>query len=132
MKEKLKSLRPVLLLFIVFSAFFVAGKNMLIRWGIDQEVLIIGNVLLVLVTIASFSLLQASLRSSNPQSFVRAMYGSFIVKFFIIAIAAFVYIIITKKNVNRPALAVCMLLYLLYTFIEVSALTKLLKQKQNA
>lgn len=133
MKEnKLKPLRPVFVLFIAFSAFFVAGKNMLDRWETDRDVLISGNILLVVVTLVSYWVLYRGVHSANPHSFVRAMYGSFLIKFFIIAAAAFVYIIIAKKNVNKPALVICMALYLLYTFMEVSALTKLMKQKKNA
>ena len=105
---------------------------MLARWNFDQDVLIIGNFLLLIVTLVSYLLLYRGLVSSNPQSFIRAMYGSFIVKFFIIALAAFVYIMIARKNVNKPALIFCMVLYLVYTFIEVSVLIKLLKQKKNA
>lgn len=130
--NKLKPLRPLLLLFVILSAFFVAGKSMLARWEIDRDVLIAGNVLLVIVTLVSYSLLYRGIQSVNPHAFVRAMYGSFIIKFFIIAAAAFIYIIATKKHVNKPALAICMFLYLVYTFIEVSALTKMMKQKKNA
>jgi ACR3 family arsenite efflux pump ArsB len=133
MKEnKFKPLRPVLLLFVAFSAFFIAGKNMLARWEIDRDVLILGNVLLMLITVVSYSVLYRGLQSANPHAFVRAMYGSFIAKFFIIAAAAFIYIIVSREHVNKLALAACMFLYLLYTFIEVSVLTKLVKQKKNA
>jgi len=47
-------------------------------------------------------------------------------------VAAFAYIMMEKKNVNKPALIICMGLYLVYTFVEVSSLQKLLKQKKNA
>jgi hypothetical protein len=77
-------------------------------------------------------MLQRSLNSSNPQSFVRAMYGSFILKFFVLVIAAFAYIMLAKKDVNKQALFTCMGLYLIFTFIEISALTKKMKQKKNA
>ena len=61
------------------------------------------------------------------------MYGGFIIKFFTVAVAtSFTYIMITKKNVNKPALLSCMLLYVVYTFIEVKTLLGVLKQKKNA
>ncbi len=131
-QSSLHSLRPLLILFIVLSGFFVAGKNLLENWGFNRDVLLMGNLLLLLLTIFSFWLLQRGMKASNPQAFVRAVYGSFIIKFFVIAIAAFVYIMIAKKEVNKPALFTCMGLYLVYTFIEVSILTRLLKQKKNA
>jgi Ca2+/Na+ antiporter len=54
------------------------------------------------------------------------------IKLFICLIAALIYIFLFRKNLNRPALFTCMGLYLVYTFIEVSVLTKMLKQKKNA
>jgi hypothetical protein len=46
-------------------------------------------------------------------------------------IAAFVYISINKTGLNKPALFTCMGLYLLYTFMEVGALMKMLKRKSH-
>lgn len=131
-QTKLTPLRPLLVLFIALTAFFIAGKNMLTRWNINQDVVIAGNLLLVIVTLLSYLFLYKGLQSSNPHAFVRGLYGGFIVKFFVIAIAAFIYIMIAKKDLNKPALIICLFLYLVYTFIEVSTLIRLLKQKKNA
>jgi len=54
------------------------------------------------------------------------------IKLFICVIAALIYIFLFRKDVNRAALFTCMGLYLIYTFIEVSVLTKMLKEKKNA
>ena len=131
-QNKLAPLRPLFLLFIVFTALFIAGKNWLAKWNINQDVVIIGNLLMLLITLVSYLILVRGLKSSNPHAFVRAVYGSFIIKFFVIAITAFVYIMIAQKNVSKGALIISMIIYLIYTFIEVSVLTKLLKQKKNA
>jgi hypothetical protein len=132
MQNKVKLIRPLLALFAVITGFSIAGKSMLQRLNIDQDLLLFGNILLLLVTLCSFLLLTRGVYSANPNAFVRSMYGSFILKFFVIAIAAFVYIQLAQKAVNKPALIACMLLYIVYTFIEVSILLKLLKQKKNA
>lgn len=131
-QNKLAPLRPLFLLFIVFTALFIAGKNWLAKWNINQDVVIIGNLLMLLITLVSYLILLRGLKSANPHAFVRAVYGSFIIKFFVIAVTAFVYIMIAQKNVSKGALIVSMVIYLIYTFIEVSVLTKLLKQKKNA
>lgn len=122
----------MLLFFIIVNGVVVTGKSFLAKWNINQDVMIIGNLILLVVTIGSFFLISRSLNSSNPNSFVRAMYGSFMIKFFLIAGVAAVYILVTKKNVNKVGLIACVGLYFIYTFIEVAALTKLLKQKKNA
>lgn len=131
-QNKLAPLRPVFILFVVLTALFISTKSMLIRRNVDQDVLIIGNLLLLVVTLLSYLLLYRGIQSVNPHSFVRAMYLSFIIKFFIIVLAAALYILIAKSNVNKPALIFCLFLYLVYTFIEVSVLTKMMKQKKNA
>ncbi len=131
-KNTLQSARPLLLVFILLTAFFVTAQSWLAKKGVSQEVLLAGNLLLFAVSISAFIITNKALSSSNPQAFVRAMYGSFIIKFFVLAIAAFVYIMVTKKNVNKPALIGCAALYIIYTGIETRGLMKLLKQKKNA
>lgn len=123
---------PLLLLFIFLNSFFLLGKSFLNKQGVDHLVLIGGNLILFIATALSFYISQRSLVSTNPRSSVGSLYGSFMAKFFIIAIAAFVYIMVAKKGLNKPALFICMGLYLVYTFVEVSSLQKLLKQKKNA
>lgn len=131
-QPNLQLLRPLLLLFVVLNAFFLAGGSWLSAKGFDRDVLIIGNLILFTVSLVSFIITRKSFNSSNPNVFVRAVYAGFIIKFFVIAIAAFAYIMAVKKNVNKPALFACMVLYILYTFLEVSALLRLLKKKKDA
>lgn len=130
-KRKFKSFIPVVFFFIVLNAFFISGKNMLARWGADQDVMIIGNLLLFIITLLSFLLAQKGLKNPNPHAFVRSVYSSMMIKLFICIIAAFIYISMYRDNLNKPALFTCMGLYLVYTFMEVSILMKLLKEKTN-
>ena len=123
---------PVILLFIILNALFLTGRNTLERWNVDQKVLIAGNILLFVITLISFLLAQRGLKSSNTHVFIRAVIGSIMIKLFVSIIAAFIYISIFKKQINKPALFTCMGLYLIYTFLEVSILTKQLKLKSNA
>ena len=131
-RTNLKLIRPMILIFIFLNAFFLLGKDWLAKKGIDQDVLMMGNLLLFFVSLVTFLITNRSLQSGNPNAFVRAMYGGFIIKFFVVAIAAFVYIMVAKKDVNKPALFSCMGLYIVYTFFEVSSLLRVLKQKKNA
>ena len=131
MKNK-KPFSPVILLFIILNALFLTGRNTLEGWNVDQKVLIAGNILLFVITLISFLLAQRGLKSSNTHVFIRAVIGSIMIKLFVSVIAAFIYISIFKKQINKPALFTCMGLYLIYTFLEVSILTKQLKLKSNA
>jgi hypothetical protein len=131
-RTSLQLLRPMILLFILLNVFFITARQWIVNKGADQEVLIAGNMLLFVVSVITLLITHRSLQSSNPNTFVRSMYGGFIIKFFAVAVAAFIYIMITKKNVNKPALLACMLLYVVYTFLEVKTLLRVLKQKKNA
>lgn len=130
--SKLKGFMPVVLVMILLNSFFSIGKNWLQQNNIDANVLIVGNTLLFVITFISFLLAQKGLSNPNPHAFVRSVYMSVMLKLFVCIIAAFVYISIYKSNLNKPALFVCMGLYLVYTFLEVATLMKMLKQKKNA
>jgi ACR3 family arsenite efflux pump ArsB len=131
-KEEKKAFRILVLFFIFLNALFITGSSFLVKKGISQEVLIGGNLLFFIASLLSLFISFRASRSANPQSAVRATLKSFILKFFLIAIVAFAYIYTVKKEVNKPALIGCALLYIVYTFIEVSTLTRQLKQKKNA
>ncbi len=130
-KNPLQHLRPILFIFVFITAFCITGKKWLAKQGIQQDVVLVGNLILFAVSLLAYYLNHRSLRSANPQASVRAMYGSFMIKFFVLAIAAFVYIMIAKKNVNKPGLIICAGLYILYTVFETRAMLKLLKQKKE-
>jgi hypothetical protein len=130
-RKRPKAFLPLVLFFVALNGFFIAGGAMLRRWNADRDVLIIGNVLLFAITLLSFVVSSKGLRSTNTHAFVRSVYGSIMLKLFLCIIAALVYIAVYQKNLNKPALFTLMGLYLVYTFMEVSILMKLLKQKPN-
>jgi hypothetical protein len=126
------ALMPVIVLFVVLNALFLTGKNLLERNGFDQGVLIVGNLILFAVTLLSFWVSLRTLKSADPNKFVRGAMMNTMLKLFICAIAAFVYIFSFRNQLNKPALFTCMGLYFIYTFFEVSILTRILKGKKNA
>jgi ACR3 family arsenite efflux pump ArsB len=132
MKEtKSKAFVPIVMFFIALNAFLIAGRNILERWGADQQVLLIGHTLIFIISFISFRIALRGLNNPNPNVFVRSVMGSIMIKMFVLVILAFIYISIYKKDINKPALFGCMGLYLVYTFMEVAALTRLLKRKAN-
>jgi hypothetical protein len=128
-KRFFDAVKPLIGLFTIITIIAVAGKGWLSQYNIDWRVVTVGNFLLLSVGLAGLFLMMKTLKSSNPQSFVRAMYGSFIIKFFVLAVAAFVYIMVAKKAVNKEGLVICAALYIAYTYLEIKILTKLLKNK---
>ena len=131
MQNRKRPLIMIVVLFVVLSGFFVTGRGMLERIEADQEALLIGNLVLFLITLVSYFIATRGLKSTNPHAFVRSVFGSITIKLFACMIAAFVYIATYQKDINKPALFSLMGMYLLYTFVEVGALTRLLRQKSN-
>lgn len=132
LKNKWGVFAPVVLLFIIINALAIGLRTRWTVWNVDQDVLIIGNLFLFLLTTVSFFMAKRGLRNANPHVFTRSVIGSIMVKMFLAVIVAFIYISIYKKQLNKPALFTCMGLYLVYTFMEVSSLTRLLRTKPDA
>ena len=131
-KEPLRQIMPLLLSFVLITAFCITGKNWLEKNGISQELVLSGNLILVIVSLLAYYVNLRSLKSANPQAPVRGMYGGFILKFFVLALAAFIYIMLAKENVNKAGLMVLAGLYILYTAFETRALMQLARKKKNA
>lgn len=130
--RRFKELSSVIFLFVISNSLAIAFRSRWAAWGVDQDVLIIGNLFLFVVTLVSFFITKRGLKHQNPHVFTRSVMGSIMAKMFLCIIAAFIYISTYKKELNKPALFICMGLYLAYTFLEVSALTRLLRTKPNA
>ena len=79
-RNSLQLLRPMLLVFIFLNVFLITARQLIVKKGADQEVLVVGNLLLFVVSVVTFLITYRSLQSSNPNSFVRAMYGGFIIE----------------------------------------------------
>ena len=125
-----KAFLPVLYIFLALTAVFL----LLMKFApgsVDFRVLLWGNLLLFAVSVFSVNMSSKALTHKSTQGFLRLVYGSFILKFFALAIAAFIYIAVFKKDINKPGLFGCFGLYFIYTFIEIRAVLNQSK-KSNA
>jgi hypothetical protein len=131
-KQSFRSFFPAIMIFLVLNSGFLAMMKRLEAWGFEYTVLVFGNLLVFGISFLSYWMAVRGLTTKNNHAFFRWVYGSIMIKLFLLAGAAFVYIMMNKKEVNKPSLFFCMGLYIIYTFIEVSALMKVNKQKTNA
>lgn len=122
-----KTFRPVLILFVLVNALTLAFGKKLQAKGIDNEIIIWGNLIIFIATMASGYLYTKAIATKNPQAIMRGVYGGFMLKFFLLLTAAIIYIA-TAKPVNKGALFFCMGLYLLYHFLGIN---NVLKQKKT-
>ncbi len=131
LKNNFREFVPVVMLFIILNALALSLAARLLAWNIDQDVLIGGNLFLFVITFFSFLIALRGLQDKNPNKFMRSLYGSIMFKMFLTMIAAFIYIFVYKKELNKAGLFICIGLYLVYTFLEVSILTRMLRRKPN-
>lgn len=130
-RENRKLFAPILLLFVLLNAFFVVFKSWLVKYGIGYEILLIGNVILFVVTMVSLYFHIKGFLHKNIQVFFRSVYGALMVKMFLCAATVVVYALLERKNINKPAIFICMALYFVYTITEVRMIFRLLKQQKK-
>ena len=115
---------PIIIVFSFVSAMAVVFSAVLVKKGIDTNILIGGNIVLFLVTLLSYWFNRKAIFSGNTQAFLRNFYSGMFVKFFACLIAAFCYIYFAGKAVNIGALFSLMFLYMVYTIMEISGVLR--------
>ena len=131
-KRFFKIFLPILLVFIISTAFFITSGALASRWNIDTDLVIVGNLVLFLATAISFFLYFKALHNNNAQAMLRMIYGGMFIKMMTCLFSAFLYIMIAGKAVNKGGIIVCLFLYLVYSFVEIFLLLKQTKQRRNA
>jgi hypothetical protein len=126
-----KSIVPLVVIFLIIGVLILVLRNTLQAYGCDWQVLSAGNVFIYLVTVVSMHLLSKGLHAERTQVFLRNAYSGIMVKLFACAAAAFIYILVSGKNLNKPALFGSMGLYVIYTFVELSVITKQSNARKN-
>lgn len=125
----LRSLQSVILLFLIVSLTCIIGKGQLLNLDVDPMVLLMGNSYVFLLTLFSFWLLSNGLKAKSTTSFMGSVYSSFMLKLVLSAILVVAYVRMSKVQANMPAIFISMFLYLVYTFLEVNELMKMLRKK---
>ena len=129
MQNRRKQVLPLILIFIFLNTFFLTGKSIFEKYGVDRDVLIAANALFFLTNFIAFLLQRRGLQNTNPNVFVRSMMGAMMIKMFVVLGAFLAYVIIIGKSVNKPAIYISIFLYFLYLAVEVAIVMKLNKQK---
>lgn len=128
MKAQRNILLPLLLVFIICNGFFLLAKTLLVKWGIDGNVLIIANSLFLILSLITFLIQQKALRNSNPNVFIRSVMGGMMIKMFVCIIAVFIYWLLMKDKFSKVTVFAAMILYLIYLAVEVRLVIKLNRQ----
>jgi high-affinity Fe2+/Pb2+ permease len=126
-----KTIIPLVFIFLIFGACILVFRNQLEQNGIDWQMLSGANLFIYVITVISMHLLTKGMNASNTHSFLRNAYGGILVKLMACAVAAFIYILVSGNNLNKPALLISMGFYLVYSFVEHYVLLKESNRKKN-
>jgi len=123
---------PILLIFLIATFLLILGRDVISVWQVDTDILIGSNLILFIATAVSFYFYIQALLNNKVHAFLRYIYGGMFLKMMICLFSAFIYILSAGKAVNKGAIIGSMILYFLYTFVEIAVLMKLSKQNKNA
>lgn len=124
----IKALTPILGLFSVVSIATMTFASWFTSLGIDADVLMMANLFVCLLTLFSFWMLYRGLQAKSTTSFLSAVYGSFLAKLVLAALAVVIYATVSGAQMNKAAVFAAMVLYLFYMFLEIRVLLLLVKK----
>jgi len=130
--QKNKTALPLVLVYCISNVFLILGKKQLTAWGVDQAVVIVGNLILFIVSIVSLFLYQRAIAHANTTGFLRNTYSGLFFKLLVCIFAVFAYAFTVKQQLNKPALVACIFLYFLYALLEMRSLMQWNKARRNA
>lgn len=122
---------PLVFIFVAVNALCVIFNNKLDGWHINHLVVQGANLLLFLLMFGSAYIHIKAFYKPNPQSFLRSVLSATVLKLFVIAGAALLYLLIAGTEGNTYAILTGMLLYVIYTTVEMRGIFKLNKQANN-
>lgn len=116
--------------FGILNGILFIFKPQILAQGMHVNILMTGNVLLAIVTLVSYLLSRQGLASANNNAFVRAVYGSMLLKFFLSIVGIAAYVLSYRPNVSKLTVFTLLFFYLIYTVFETFSLFKLTRLKK--
>jgi len=129
MNQRFGALFPLVIIFILFSVIFILAAILMTTTGVDFRVLIAANCLFFLVSLVAYKIQRKAMDNSNPNVFIRSVMGGMMLKMLVCVAAVMAYVLLSKKQFNKPAVYLSMVLYLVYLSAEVAIMMKLNKSK---
>lgn len=127
LSDKLSHLAPIVFLYTLLAVGIIFFETSLRQLGVDRKVLHGANTVLFLTASLSSLLLLLQSGQSGSHAILKSIYGGFMIRFLGIALAAFIYIFLKKKEVNIPGLVGGAIFYVLYWVVEMRSMRKQLK-----
>jgi hypothetical protein len=118
-----KHLVPLAAVFILVSVVVFSASGWLQQKGVDTVVVLVGNSILFVVSALAYLLYASAMKSSKNFGFVKQVYAGFTLKFFALIAGAMLYFYFAKE-VNKPAVFICLGLYLVYNFLGTAQVVR--------
>jgi len=125
----LKKTVPLFIVFILFTMLVFLSQPVLVKYGLDKNILLIANILFLILGIITFRIQQRAMQNSNPNVFIRSVMSVMMIKMFVCVVAVLVYVLSNRENYSTASLFAGVFLYFVYLMIEVKVLLKLNNQK---
>jgi len=123
---------PLVLVFCILTVLLIAGKSLLLQWGVDTKLVMVGNILLFAVSLSSLLLYQRAMLHPTTIGFLRNTYSGLFLKLLVCIAAIVLYIMVAKEHVNKQGIFACIFLYFLYALLEMRSLMQWNKARRNA
>ncbi len=116
--------------FGILNGLIIIFQPRLLDLGTHVNVLMAGNLIMAIISLVSYFLSRQGLASSNHNAFIRAVYGSTLIKLFLCVIGIVTYVLIYKSDVSKLTIFMLLFLYLVYTVFETLSLFRLTRLKK--
>jgi len=124
-----KLIMPLFLVFVVVNTMVLLLQPQLDNLHIDWMVVFVENCLLFALSILTLSMHVKALNKTNPNVFYRSVMASTMMKLFVLGTAAIVYLFLAGEKRSVFAVLGGLLLYVLYTTLEVRIALKMNQKK---
>ena len=128
-KSFVKTILPLFILFIVIDAAILYWQQALPNVNPSPLHIFILNCLLFVLSIVSISMQLKSLDQKRAGAVVNSVLGGTMLKIFILAIVAFIYIYTATNKNYSYTIFTSMFLYMVYAAFEIRVSLKLNKKK---
>jgi hypothetical protein len=117
-----------LIILLTVYILLTAGFYMLSIYApaFDFNALVVGNTIMALLSLLAYLMVRRNLEK-RPQAFVRGVMGSSFLKLMVCMVAVLAYVMMNKEHIHKPTIFVLFGIYAIYTVIETSLLSKLVR-----
>ena len=96
--------------------------------ALDKTALVVGNIVMAGLTFFGFYMVSKSV-SERPEAFVRGVYSATLLKLFVCMIGIVSYAVVNRATIYKPTLFALFGIYIIYTVVETTVLSKTAPQK---